>query len=209
MKILVIGSGGREHALVWKLKQSPRAEKIFCAPGNAGIASMATCLDIGANDIDKLAGFAEAESIDLTFVGPEEPLTLGIVDHFQKRGLKIFGPSQAAAALEGSKVFMKDLLEKYNIPSGFYKVFDDRQQAVAYIEQVGAPIVVKADGLAAGKGVIVAATVQEAVAAVDLIITARAFGDAGQRVVVEWEPAGRVSGRSKPTAESFRNEFRI
>ena len=185
MKILVIGSGGREHSLVWKLKQSDKVKEIFCAPGNAGMHSLATCLDIGANDIEKLADFALSTGIDLTVVGPEEPLTLGVVDYFQNKGLRIFGPAQKAAALEGSKVFMKDLLEKYNIPSGFYKVFDDRNEAVAYIEEQGAPIVVKADGLAAGKGVIVAETVLQAIEAVDLIVTEKAFGDAGSRVVVE------------------------
>lgn len=185
MKILVVGSGGREHSLVWKLRESPRVEKIFCAPGNAGISAMATCLDIGSNEIEKLADFAVSEGIALTFVGPEEPLTLGIVDLFETRGLKVFGPSRKAAALEGSKVFMKDLLEKYQIPSAFYKVFSDRDQAVSYITAQGAPIVIKADGLAAGKGVIVAGTVEEAVQAVDLILTDKAFGAAGKTIVVE------------------------
>ncbi len=185
MKVLVVGSGGREHALVWKLNQSPKVEKIFCAPGNAGVHSMATCLDIGPNEIEKLVDFAASEGIGLTIVGPEEPLTLGIVDSFEAKGLRVFGPSKKAATLEGSKVFMKDLLEKYDIPSGFYGVFDDRQQAVSFIEEKGAPIVVKADGLAAGKGVIVAATIDQAVAAVDQILTERAFGEAGNRVVVE------------------------
>ncbi len=185
MQILVVGSGGREHALVWKLKQSSRVKKVFCAPGNAGISEFAQCVNIGANEIEKLADFVEANGVDLTFVGPEEPLTLGIVDHFESRGLKAFGPSKLAAALEGSKVFMKDLLAKYHIPSGFYQVFDDREQAVAYIKEKGAPIVVKADGLAAGKGVVVAADVTEAVAAVDLILTEQAFGKAGSRVLIE------------------------
>jgi len=185
MQILVVGSGGREHALVWKLKQSPRVSRIFCAPGNAGINELAKCVNIGVNEIENLADFVEENGIDLTFVGPEEPLTLGIVDHFERRGLKAFGPSKAAASLEGSKVFMKDLLAKYNIPSGFYQSFDDRELAVAYIKEKGAPIVVKADGLAAGKGVIVAADTDEAVAAVDLILTKQAFGKAGSRVLIE------------------------
>ena len=185
MQILVIGSGGREHALVWKLKQSPRVDKIFCAPGNAGISEIAECVHIGANEIEKLADFAKQQDIDLTFVGPEEPLTLGIVDYFEAKGLKAFGPSRQAAALEGSKSFMKDLLAKYNIPTGFYKAFADREQAVAYIKEKGAPIVVKADGLAAGKGVIVAEDIAEAVAAVDLILTEQTFGEAGSLVVVE------------------------
>ncbi|VAW41739.1 Phosphoribosylamine--glycine ligase, partial [hydrothermal vent metagenome] len=185
MKIMVIGSGGREHALVWKLKQSSRVAEIFCAPGNAGIADMAQCLDIGANEVEKLADFALNNEVDLTFVGPEEPLTLGIVDFFESKGLKAFGPTRAAAVLEGSKVFMKDLLAKYNIPSGFYQAFTTRDEAVAFIREKGAPIVVKADGLAAGKGVIVADNVDEAVAAVDLMLADQAFGEAGSRVIVE------------------------
>ncbi len=185
MQILVVGAGGREHALVWKLKQSSRVSKVYCAPGNAGISELAQCVDIGVNDIEKLADFVRENKIDLTFVGPEEPLTLGIVDHFESLGLKAFGPSKSAAALEGSKVFMKDLLAKYNIPSGFYETFNDRDQAIAYIKEKGAPIVVKADGLAAGKGVIVAADIAQAVAAVDLILTEQAFGKAGSRVLIE------------------------
>lgn len=185
MKVLVVGSGGREHALIWKLRQSSRVDEIFCAPGNAGIASLATCVDIGVNEIEKLAEFAKGKGVGLTVVGPEEPLTRGIVDYFAERGLRAFGPSGKASALEGSKVFTKDLMEKYNIPSGYYKVFEDRQEAAAYIHEKGAPIVVKADGLAAGKGVIVAQTVEEAIKAVDLIMVENAFGEAGRRVVVE------------------------
>lgn len=185
MKILIIGSGGREHALVWKIAQSPKVEKIFCAPGNAGISQVAECVDIGATDLDKLVEFAVSEQIDLTVVGPEVPLTLGIVDLFRERGLRVFGPTGKAAALEASKVFTKDLFKKYQIPSADYEVFEERDAAVSYIEKIGAPLVVKADGLAAGKGVIVAQTVAEAVAAVDLIMGEKAFGDAGARVVVE------------------------
>lgn len=185
MKVLVVGSGGREHALVWKLRQSPKVEKIYCAPGNAGISSMAECVAIGANQVEQLADFAQAHAIDLTIVGPEEALTLGIVDIFSNKGLRAFGPTRLAAALEGSKAFMKDLLHKYQIPSGFYQVFTDRELAVRYIEQKGAPLVIKADGLAAGKGVIVAATEAEAIAAVDLILTDRTFGEAGSQVIVE------------------------
>lgn len=185
MNILVVGSGGREHALVWKLKQSPKVSKIYCAPGNAGIASLAACIDIGANDIAKLADFATENSIDLTVVGPEDPLTEGIVDYFQERSLRAFGPSKGGAILEASKVFTKDLLHKYNIPTGYYKSFTDRDLAVAYIEEKGAPLVVKADGLAAGKGVIVAQTVEQAIEAVDLIMLDNAFGEAGRLVVVE------------------------
>lgn len=185
MKVLVIGSGGREHALVWKLAQSPRVGKIFCAPGNAGIRRLAQCINIEATDLARLADFAEKEGIGLTVVGPEVPLTMGIVDLFRARGLRVFGPSGRAAALEGSKVFTKNLLKKHGIPSAAYEVFDDRDQAVAYIRKVGAPLVVKADGLAAGKGVIVAHTVEEAVAGVDLIMGEKAFGEAGARLVVE------------------------
>ncbi|MDH4320114.1 MAG: phosphoribosylamine--glycine ligase [Desulfobulbaceae bacterium] len=185
MKILVVGSGGREHALVWKLKQSPRVVKVFCAPGNAGIAQLATCVDIAADDIEKLAAFARDEAIGLTVVGPELPLTLGIVDRFEALGLRVFGTSQAGAILEGSKVFTKDLLAKYNIPAGRSRTFTDRAEAVRYIQEVGAPVVVKADGLAAGKGVIVAHTVAEAISAVDLIMADKAFGQAGDRLLVE------------------------
>lgn len=185
MNVLVVGAGGREHALVWKLRQSSRVTKIYCAPGNVGISSLAECVAIAANQIERLAEFAETHEVGLTIVGPEEALTLGIVDYFNARGLRAFGPSKGAAALEGSKAFMKDLLQKYQIPSGFYQVFENREEAVHYIRQKGAPLVVKADGLAAGKGVIVAATVDEAISAVDLILTDQAFGVAGNRVIVE------------------------
>lgn len=185
MKVLVIGAGGREHALVWKLAQSPRVEKIFCAPGNAGIAGMATCVPIKAADIDALLAFAEKEKIDLTVVGPEDPLTLGIVDRFTERGLRVFGPDSKGAILEGSKVFTKNLLAKYDIPTGDFKVFTDRGQALSYLDEIRMPVVVKADGLAAGKGVIVAGTLEEARAAVELIMVDKAFGDAGNIVVIE------------------------
>ncbi|MBU0481425.1 MAG: phosphoribosylamine--glycine ligase [Proteobacteria bacterium] len=185
MKILVVGSGGREHALIWKLSQSPRVDRIVCAPGNAGISQMAECVAISSSDCEKLADYAASEKVDLTVVGPEVPLTLGIVDIFKARGLKIFGPSGKAAALEGSKVFTKDLFKKYGIPSAAYEVFTDREKAVAYIRKKAGPLVIKADGLAAGKGVIVAATTEEAVAAVDLIMSEKAFGEAGSRLVVE------------------------
>lgn len=185
MKILVIGSGGREHALVWKLNQSKKVKKIYCAPGNAGIRKLATCVNLAADDIDGLLGFAQGKKIDLTVVGPEDPLTLGIVDIFQEHGLRIFGPSARGAILEGSKVFTKDFLKKYSIPSAAYKVFTKAGAAKKYIDKIGAPCVVKADGLAAGKGVIVAAGKAEAKKAVDLIIKKKAFGEAGSRVVVE------------------------
>jgi len=185
MNILVVGSGGREHALVWKLSQSPRVQKLFCAPGNAGIAEIAECVAIPADDINALAEFAEKNQVDLTVVGPEDPLTKGIVDLFTSRGLKIFGPTRAGAELEGSKVFMKELLAKYNIPSATYQVFSQREEALQYLATLEPPVVVKADGLAAGKGVIVARTREEACQAVDLIMAERAFGDAGNRVVIE------------------------
>ncbi len=185
MKVLVVGSGGREHALVWKIHQSPRVNKIFCAPGNAGIKKMAECVDINVSDVEALVAFALKEQIDLTVIGPELSLTAGVVDAFQKEGLRIFGPSQDAAILEGSKVFTKDFLKKYHIPSAKYKVFKDRKKAKKYIDKCGAPLVVKADGLAAGKGVIVAETVKEAKAAVDLIMRDKAFGEAGTHLIVE------------------------
>lgn len=185
MNILVVGSGGREHALVWKLIQSENVQKVFCAPGNAGIAAQAECVDISASDIDGLLAFAMQEKIDLTVVGPEVSLTLGIVDRFEEKGLRIFGPNSKAAILEGSKVFTKNLMEKYGIPSGFFKVFSDQNEALAYLDTVSAPLVVKADGLAAGKGVIVAQTIDEAKDAVALIMADKAFGDAGNEVVIE------------------------
>jgi len=185
MKVLVVGGGGREHALVWKLAQSPMVETLYCAPGNPGIASIAECVHIAADEIDALLDFALNEKIDLTMVGPEVPLTMGIVDRFQEAGLLIFGPSQAAARLEGSKGFSKDLMAKYSVPTAAYRTFTDRDEAVAYINEQGAPIVVKADGLAAGKGVIVAMSVDEAIAAVDDIMLDKVFGAAGSQVVIE------------------------
>ncbi|MDH3329413.1 MAG: phosphoribosylamine--glycine ligase, partial [Desulfobulbaceae bacterium] len=185
MNVLVVGSGGREHALVWKLSQSQRVNKIYCAPGNAGIRKLATCIDLSAGDVKGLVQFAVQKKIDLTIVGPEDPLTKGIVDEFEKKGLRIFGPSSAAAELEGSKVFTKDFLKKYNIPSAVYKVFTKRNPARKYIDKIGAPCVIKADGLAGGKGVIICQTKAEAKKAVDLIMKDRAFGDAGNRVIVE------------------------
>ncbi|MCK4536759.1 MAG: phosphoribosylamine--glycine ligase [Desulfuromonadales bacterium] len=190
MKILVVGGGGREHTLVWKIVQSPLVEKVYCAPGNPGIAELAECVHIPADDIDALLDFALAEEIDLTVVGPEVPLTLGIVDRFQEAGLDIFGPSQAAARIEGSKSFSKDLMAKYGIPTADYRTFSDRDEAVAYIREQGAPIVVKANGLAAGKGVVVAMTEEQAVAAVDDIMVDTIFGDAGSSVVIEEFMAG-------------------
>ncbi len=185
MKILVVGGGGREHALVWKIAQSPLVDTLYCAPGNPGIAQLAECVHIAADEIDALLDFARAEAIDLTVVGPEVPLTLGIVDRFQAAGLEIFGPNRAAARIEGSKSFSKDLMKKYGIPTAAYETFTERDEAVAYIKEQGAPIVVKADGLAAGKGVIVAMTEEQAIAAVDDIMLDKVFGAAGSSVVIE------------------------
>ena len=185
MKILVVGAGGREHALVWKIKQSKKVEKVYCAPGNAGISRIADCVDISVTDVGALMDFAKKEAIDLTVVGPESSLVAGIVDVFEANGLRIFGPSQRAVELEGSKVYCKEFLKKYNIPTASFAVFTDRKKAKKYIDSCGAPLVVKADGLAAGKGVIVAKTVEEAKQAVDLIMAEKAFGSAGDRIVIE------------------------
>jgi len=185
MKVFVIGGGGREHALVWKLRQSPAVKEVFCAPGNAGIDALAEPVDIDPSDIARLVAFARDNAIDLTVPGPELPLTLGIVDEFDRRGLRCFGPSGAAAQLEGSKAFTKDLLRECAIPTAAYGVFTDAERARAYVREVGAPIVVKADGLAAGKGVILCDTVAEADQAVDQIMRSRAFGEAGDTVVIE------------------------
>lgn len=190
MKILVVGGGGREHALVWKLAQSPLVDKIYCAPGNPGIAEIAECIDIPADKIAALCDFALDQEIDLTVVGPEVPLTLGIVDLFQAANLGIFGPNKAAAQIEGSKGFSKDLMAKYRIPTAAYRTFTDRDQAVAYVREQGAPIVVKADGLAAGKGVIVAMTEEQAIAGIDDIMLDKVFGAAGASIVVEEFMAG-------------------
>ncbi len=185
MKVLVIGGGGREHALVWKLSQSPRVDKIYCAPGNAGIAEIAECIDIKNDDFEGLIDFVKYNWIDLTVVGPEVPLSEGIVDVFVKEERIIFGPDKAGAQLEGSKQFAKDFMQKYGIPTAEYKTFSSYLQAEEYVRLKGAPIVVKADGLAAGKGVIVAEEVEEAIDALKLIMKDKAFGDAGSKVIVE------------------------
>lgn len=187
MKILVIGGGGREHALAWKVAQSPRVEQVFVAPGNAGTAmeNKLANINIAADDIQALCDFAGENSIDLTIVGPEAPLVIGVVDLFQQRGLKIFGPTQRAAQLEGSKTFTKDFLARHHIPTGDYQSFTEIDPAIAYIEDKGVPIVIKADGLAAGKGVILAETIDQAVSAVHDMLAGNAFGDAGHRVVIE------------------------
>jgi phosphoribosylamine--glycine ligase len=185
MRVLVIGSGGREHTLVWKIAQSKLVDKIFCAPGNGGISKLAECLEIKAEDIGRLLDFAKKEKIDLTVVGPEAPLSAGIVDEFTNYKLRIFGPEKSAARLEASKVFAKELMAKYEVPTADFKIFDHPEEAKKYIENKGAPCVVKADGLAQGKGVIVAKTVDEARQAVALIMQERAFGEAGNKVIIE------------------------
>lgn len=185
MRVLVVGGGGREHALVWKISQSPRVKEIYCAPGNAGIGELARCINIPAENIDELVEFALKNKIDLTVVGPEVPLTLGIVDKFVANGLKIFGPTQRAAEIEGSKAFSKELMAKYQIPTAKYQVFTGVQQAKDFIKELGVPCVVKADGLAAGKGVMVCFTLEEALKAVDDILIENKFGKAGSKVVVE------------------------
>lgn len=185
MNILVIGSGGREHALVWKIKQSPKAKKIYCAPGNAGIASLAECVAIPSDDIKGLLKFAKDKKVDLTVVGPEAPLVKGIVDEFEQQGLKIFGPNQAAAQLEASKAFAKEFLHRRNIPTAVYKIFDEPKAALDFLAQAQFPLVVKADGLAAGKGVIICKDLKEAQQAVDEIMVQKVFRSAGDRVVIE------------------------
>jgi len=185
MNILVVGSGGREHALVWKIHQSPKVKKIYCAPGNGGIGRMAELVPIGAEEIGKLAGFAEKKKIDLTVVGPELPLTLGISDLFEKRGLKIFGPNREAARLEGSKAFAKEILQENRIPTASFGTFSDANSAKRYLAEHKPPCVVKADGLAAGKGVILCVDRKEAEAAVDDILVRRLFGQAGEKLVIE------------------------
>jgi phosphoribosylamine--glycine ligase len=185
MKVLVVGGGGREHALIWKIAQSPKVSKIYCAPGNAGISEQATIVPIKANDLNGLLQFASSEKIGLTLVGPEEPLTRGIVDLFESKGLSIFGSSQKAAEIEGSKSFAKEMMRKYHIPTASYEIFEGPKEAAKYIRRKGAPIVVKADGLAAGKGVIVCKTVEEAIQSVEQIMVDKAFGEAGNRVVIE------------------------
>ncbi len=186
MKVLVIGGGGREHTLCWKLSQSPEVKEIFAVPGNAGLSEIAQCKEIEyEKSFSSLVGLVRKEEIGLTVVGPEVPLVNGIVDYFQKRGLAIFGPSKASALLEGSKVFAKRFMKKYHIPTADFKVFSDPDKAIAYVEKKGGPLVIKADGLAAGKGALVTEARQEAVEAIKLIMEKKAFGEAGKRILVE------------------------
>ena len=191
MKILIVGSGGREHALAWKIAQSPKAEKIYCAPGNAGIAEYAECVDIGAMEFDKLAAFAKEKEIDLTVIGMDDPLVGGIVDVFEAQGLRVFGPRKNAAILEGSKAFSKDLMKKYDIPTAAYENFDDPEKALAYLEHADFPIVLKADGLALGKGVLICNTLEEAKDGVKSIMLDKKFGSAGNQMVIEEFMTGR------------------
>lgn len=191
MKVLIVGSGGREHALAWKVAQSPRVDKIYCAPGNAGIAEYAECVPITAMEFDKLAAFAKEQAVDLTIVGMDDPLVGGIVDAFEAQGLRVFGPRKNAAILEGSKAFSKDLMKKYQIPTAAYETFDSAEAALAYLETADFPIVLKADGLALGKGVLICQNLDEAKEGVKEIMTDKKFGSAGNRLVVEEFMTGR------------------
>ena len=185
MKILVIGSGGREHALVWKISQSPKVEKIFCAQGSAAIGELAECVAVGPEQIEKLADFAEKEKIDLTVVGPELPLTLGITDLFDSRSLRIFGPNKTAAQLEGSKAFAKEILQQNSIPTASFGTFTDTPSAKKYLAQQKPPYVIKADGLAGGKGVVICPDINDAIAVCDGILVQKTFGEAGEKIVIE------------------------
>jgi len=190
LKIAVLGKGGREHSLVWKLVQGKEVEKVYCIPGNAGTASIAENVSLEDNSFEGIANFAKEKRIDLTIVGPEEPLAEGIVDFFQEKGLKVFGPSKKAAIIEGSKIFTRELLQKYEIPSAEFACFDSAEKALKYLHEKGAPIVVKADGLAAGKGAIVCETIGEAEQAINKIMVEKAFGKAGEKIILEEKLVG-------------------
>ncbi len=185
MKVLVVGSGGREHAICWKLLQSPKVEKLYCAPGNAGIGEDAELVPIGAMEFDKLIDFAKSEGIDFTVVGMDDPLVGGIVDRFEEEGLKVFGPKANAAIIEGSKAFSKELMKKYNIPTAAYETFDDYEKALEYVKKGDFPVVLKADGLALGKGVLICNTLDEAVEGLNTIMVDKKFGESGNKVVIE------------------------
>ncbi len=191
MKILVVGGGGREHAIIWKLSQSKQVEKIYCAPGNAGIAKIAECVDIGVMEFDKLIAFAKEKQVGLVVVAPDDPLVAGAVDAMEAAGLRVFGPRKNAAILEGSKAFSKDLMKKYHIPTAAYENFDSPEEAISYLETVKFPIVLKADGLALGKGVLICNTLEEAKAGVKAIMMDKQFGAAGNRLVIEEFLVGR------------------
>ena len=215
MKVLIVGGGGREHVIAWKAAQSPRVTKIYCAPGNAGIAEVAECVPIGAMEFDKLADFAVEHQVDLTIVGMDDPLVGGIVDVFEDRGLRVFGPRKNAAILEGSKAFSKDLMKKYGIPTAAYETFDDPEKALAYLETADYPIVLKADGLALGKGVLICETPQDAKDGVRTIMQDKKFGAAGDRMVIEEFLTGRevsvlsfVDGKTIKTMASAQDHKR-
>ena len=191
MKVLIVGSGGREHAIAWSVAKSPKVDKIFCAPGNAGIAEFAECVNIGAMEFDKLVAFAKENAIDLTIIGMDDPLVGGVVDAFEAEGLRVFGPRKNAAIIEGSKAFSKDLMKKYNIPTAAYENFTDPDEAIKYLETVKMPIVLKADGLALGKGVLICNTLEEAKEGVKTLMLDKQFGDAGNEVVIEEFMTGR------------------
>ena len=191
MDILIVGSGGREHAIAWAAAKSPNADKIYCAPGNAGIAEFAECVDIGAMEFDKLVAFAKEKEIGLTIIGMDDPLVGGVVDAFEAEGLRVFGPRKNAAIIEGSKAFSKDLMKKYKIPTASYENFTDPEQAMTYLETVKMPIVLKADGLALGKGVLICETLEEAKAGVKTLMLDTQFGDAGNEIVIEEFMTGR------------------
>ena len=215
MKVLIVGSGGREHAIAWKVAQSPKVDKIYCAPGNAGIEEYAECVSIGAMEFDKLVSFAKEKNIDLTIVGMDDPLVGGIVDAFEAEGLRVFGPRKNAAILEGSKAFSKDLMKKYNIPTAAYENFDSADEAVKYLETADFPIVLKADGLALGKGVLICNTLEEAKEGVKTIMLDKQFGNAGNRLVIEEFMTGRevsvlsyVDGKTIKTMTSAQDHKR-
>lgn len=215
MKVLIVGGGGREHAIAWKVAQSEKVEKIYCAPGNAGIAEYAECVNIRAMEFEKLAAFAKEKEIDLTVVGMDDPLVGGIVDVFQAEGLRVFGPNKAAAILEGSKAFSKDLMKKYNIPTAAYENFDNAEEALAYLETAKFPIVLKADGLALGKGVLICNTLEEAKEGVRTIMLDKQFGESGNTMVVEEFMTGRevsvltfVDGKTIKTMTSAQDHKR-
>ncbi len=215
MKVLIVGSGGREHAIAASVAKSPKVDKIFCAPGNAGIGQIAECVPIGAMEFDKLTAFAKEQAVDFTIIGMDDPLVGGIVDAFEAEGLKVFGPRKNAAILEGSKAFSKDLMKKYQIPTAAYENFDNAEQALAYLEQANFPIVLKADGLALGKGVLICNTLEEAKKGVQSIMLDKQFGTAGNRMVIEEFMTGRevsvlsfVDGKTIKTMTSAQDHKR-
>ena len=215
MKVLIVGSGGREHAIAWKVAQSPKVDKIYCAPGNAGIAEYAECVDIAAMEFDKLVAFAKEKEIDLTVIGMDDPLVGGVVDVFEAEGLRVFGPRKNAAILEGSKAFSKDLMKKYHIPTAAYETFSDPEAAEKYLETAKFPIVLKADGLALGKGVLICNTLEEAKEGVKTIMLDKKFGSAGNEMVIEEFMTGRevsvlsfVDGKTIKTMSSAQDHKR-